>query len=183
VPGLGRQRLSVRPAASQPGPRGGVIAEQLPRRMYLRTCFSERWRVWSMNMMERSVAPPSAAAVASPERSECPENTLGVEPSGTSQPFDNFRELVIGNPSPRHFSAPAPDPGEQITAGDVRALEPVSSAVTGQLSGCDPYGTPMAWPSPSGSVLERGMVITTPSSVNLKTAVRRSLRPVGQCFQ
>jgi hypothetical protein len=47
--------------------------------MYLRTCFKERWRVCSK--MERSEAPPAAAEVARPERSECPEKTAGSRPA------------------------------------------------------------------------------------------------------
>jgi hypothetical protein len=43
-----------------------------PRRMYFRTCFKERWRVCSRR--ERSEAPPAAAEVARPERSEWPED-------------------------------------------------------------------------------------------------------------
>src|SRR5579863_5916572 len=53
--------------------------KRLPRRMYLRTCLSDRWRVWSM--MARSVAPPSAADVARPERREWPEKDASLSPA------------------------------------------------------------------------------------------------------
>jgi len=53
--------------------------KRLPRRMYLRTCLRDRCRVCSM--MARSVAPPSVAEVARPERSECPEKEAAGRPA------------------------------------------------------------------------------------------------------
>ena len=44
--------------------------KRLLRRMYFRTCFRERCRVWSM--IARSVAPPSAAHFARPKRKKWP---------------------------------------------------------------------------------------------------------------
>jgi len=47
-----------------------LSAHSCPRWIYLRTMATERWRVWSMMLL--SLAPALAAAVAMPDRSECP---------------------------------------------------------------------------------------------------------------
>jgi hypothetical protein len=61
--------------------------------MYLRTCFKERWRVWSR--MERSEAPPAAAEVARADRSECPGKTCASRPdTPASLPHQMLEEYI-----------------------------------------------------------------------------------------
>jgi hypothetical protein len=108
--------------------------KRLPRRMYLRTCFKERWRVCSM--MERSEAPPSAAEVASPERSECPEKRAGVETGRAGEPLDDSRQLVIGAPSASLPYLPSAGNKKPSVIPDCASQPP--SPRTGQLSGCEP---------------------------------------------
>lgn len=60
-----------------------------------------------------------------PRSQRVPRASIGVEPGGTSQPLDDFRQLVITNPFPRDFPAPAADPGEEIAVRDICSPEPV----------------------------------------------------------
>ena len=58
-------------------------------------------------MMERSEAPPWAANVARPERSECPKKNCRIEVRPGCQSLDDFIQLIIADRLPARFPATA----------------------------------------------------------------------------
>src|ERR1035437_8372320 len=128
---------------------------------------TERWPVWAM--IARSDAPPAAADVARPARSECPAYSAGSRPAfwaarwtmrATPRSLSRCRETTPCRDTGRN-SGPA-----AIPASDRHA----TTARTGQVLGWRPRGMPTSRPWPSWSVLPRRIRTRSPSSVSSRSS-------------
>ena len=117
--------------------------------MYLRTIAVERWPV--VIMIERSLLPARAAAVAKPARREWPENDDSSSPTAATYLFTVSATTCgvsgVELTAPQRFTALKTGPDVIPAAANHRRRDR-----TGHDCGADPNGTPILRPAPSWSV-------------------------------
>jgi hypothetical protein len=115
---------------SRPMPAAAFWSKSSASRIYRHTMVAERWPVCFM--MERSLFPALAAALARPERSECPAKSMGSSPASSAHRFTMSATLCAVSRD-RRVPPPPPTEGDAVNRGPARRLAGLRHEVLDQL--------------------------------------------------